>query len=710
MTSMRVETREQSPATGLDSLAVTSRATSRATKVRPTPRRFRPDIEGLRAIAVVLVVIYHAGLGFPGGYIGVDVFFVISGFLITRQLVTMTSNGGIRALPTFYAHRVRRLLPAGIAVLLVTVVAARIWAPVLSVKSIATDALFASFYSLNYRLASVGTDYQHIGDAASPLQHFWSLGVEEQFYFIWPLVIVAAALLFRRQSRRVLTLLVIGVIALSTFYSITVTVSSAPWAYFSLHTRAWELGVGALIALTAVSLARIPRPVRSLAAVAGLGAIVASAFVYSDATPFPGTAAWLPVGGTALVIAAGCGTRVPAERILAEPLMQCLGKVSYSWYLWHWPMLIIIPMAVGHALNTLELMVVVWCSLVMAMISFFLIEEPARRVKMPNLVWIANGFLLTGTAIAAAAALIAFPPSLTGNGSEATLVASGVESSRTIPATMAAAIDAGTTVRAAPANLTPGPAEAAKSLPPGRGDGCHADFTQVKQGACVSGDPTGNRTVVLFGDSHMEQWLPAFDSAAKKAGWKVVSWTKSACPPATITIRSSVLNRTYTECDQWRTQTIAKIGALKPDAVVMSQSETVVPGSVTPATFAAATSTTLAELKQVSNAKVTYLQDIPIPGKNSPDCVAANLDDVRACGYGADGAYSYPKRHDALTPAAEKAGATVVDTQSWFCTDQTCPAVVGNLMVYRDDSHMTAPYSSWLAPLARSIIEPTQEG
>jgi hypothetical protein len=485
---------------------------------------------------------------------------------------------------------------------------------------------------------------------------------------------------------------------------VTVTESSAPWAYFSLHTRAWELGVGALVALTATGLAHVPRPIRSIAALLGLAGIVGSALVYSDATPFPGTAAWLPVGGTALVIAAGCGTRVPAERLLGEPLMQCLGKVSYSWYLWHWPMLVIIPMAVGHSLSPLERGCVVWLSLGVAILSFFLVEEPARRLHLPNLAWIGNGFLLSGAVVAAALVLIMNPPSLTGSGAEASLTASA-ESARTIPASMATAIKGGTEVRAAPANLTPQPAEAADSLPPDRGSGCHAEFAQVKQGSCVSGDKTGKHTVVLFGDSHMEQWLPAFDAAAEKAHWKVVAWTKSACPPAEITVRNSSLNRTYTECDAWRARTIKRIGELDPAVVVMSQSETVVPGSVSPKAYAAATAATLSKLGKATSGKVEYLHDIPIPGKNLPECVAANLDDVRACGYDAAKAYSYPDRHDAIAPAARKAGAQVINTQKWFCTDSTCPPVVGDVLVYRDDSHMTVPYSTWLTPLARSILD-----
>jgi peptidoglycan/LPS O-acetylase OafA/YrhL len=685
-----------------------AKSARRARAARPQPRRFRPDIEGLRAIAVVLVVLYHAGLGFPGGYVGVDVFFVISGFLITRQLVNNVGRSGIRALPLFYAHRIRRLLPAAIAVVIATVVAARIWAPVLTVSDIATDGLYSTFYGLNYRLASLGTDYQHLGAAASPLQHFWSLGVEEQFYFVWPILIVAVMALARRRAHLVLLAVVLAVIVVSAYFSQTVTTSSAPWAYFSLHTRAWELGAGALVALSAPWLAGLPAALRNVAAGAGLAAIVASAFLYDDATAFPGVAAWLPVGGVTLVIAAGCGPRVRAERLLAEPLMQCLGRVSYSWYLWHWPMLVIIPMALGHSLGWVERVAVVWLSLVVALVSYFGIEEPARRLHLPSRTWIVTGLGLSGAVVATAALVMAFPPSLTGTGDEVTLATSEAASS-TVPPEMSAAIAAGLTTAAAPRNLEPEPADAADSLPSDRGTGCHADFTQVAQGACVFGDRSATRTVVLFGDSHMEQWLPAFVAAADLDRWRVVSWTKSACPAGETSVRSSSLNRAYTECDEWRARTIARIGDLDPDLVLVSQSETVVPGDVTPATYADDLATTMRKLAAATTGRVSFLQDIPIPGDDLPECVASHLDDVGSCAYDADGAYSYPDRHAAIKPALAAVGVPTVATQGWFCTDAACPPIVGNVLVYRDDSHMTVPYSRWLTPLARSVLERSTE-
>ncbi|WP_158604414.1 acyltransferase family protein [Nocardioides mangrovicus] len=675
------------------------------------PRRFRPDIEGLRAIAVVSVVVYHAGLGLPGGYVGVDVFFVISGFLITRQLVAAVAQQGIRALPVFYSHRIRRLLPAAVVVVLATVLAARIWAPALQLRSIVTDAAFTTFYGLNYRLAALGTDYQHVGTAASPLQHFWSLAVEEQFYVVWPIVVALALVLGSRRGRAALIVLVVAVVAVSSAYAVVVTRASAPWAYFSLHTRAWELALGALVALAAPALARLPRRLAAIGAWGGIAMIVLSAVRYTDATAFPGYAAWLPVGGAALVVAAGCGERTSAERVLGEPLMQCLGRISYAWYLWHWPMLVLAPDVLGHRLDAVERGAVVWLSLVAALVSFFAVEEPARNLRMPDWRWFATAFALSGTVVAACGAAVLWGPRLVGTGADQNLTVLGTTSSSAhgIDAVIERQLKAGLRIEAAPANLTPKPADASASLPPTSHDGCHAGFTQVQQGSCVYGDTTAHRTVVLFGDSHMEQWQPALDQLGRRMHWRVVSWTKAACPAAALTVQNPSLNRTYTECDTWRAQTISRIRALQPALVLMSQSENVASSSVSPSAFADATLRTIDALQAGGVVKVHYLQDIPIPGTDLPTCVASHLDDVGHCDFERSKAYTYPARHAALAPALRKAGVAQTDPADWFCTSTECPAVVGNVLVYRNDSHMTVPYSRWLAPALRPVLRAAKE-
>jgi peptidoglycan/LPS O-acetylase OafA/YrhL len=680
-----------------------STPTRSARRPRPAPRIFRPDIEGLRAFAVLAVVLYHADFGVRGGFVGVDVFFVISGFLITRQLVASVDRDGVRTLPTFYVRRMRRLLPAAVVVVATTVVAARIWAPALQVRPISWDAIFTTFYGLNYRLAVEGTQYLHQNDSVSPLQHFWSLAVEEQFYIVWPIVIVAVAAVGRRFRRPLLGLVLVAAGIVSFWYCVTTTEHLASWAYFSLHTRAWELGLGGLVALGATQLARLPRAVAELGAALGLVALVISAFVYSDSTLYPGAYAALPVAGAALVIACGCGPRCRVERLLAEPMLQCIGRVSYGWYLWHWPMLIMAPMIVGHALPWTGRLIVVWLSLAVAVVSYFAIEDPGRRLGRRTWQGFVLGAAMSGAVLAACAVVLSHLPLLVGSGA-ATNVVQADTASPAVDRTLRAAVSAGVEIQDAPRNLTPAPDAAAKDLPAADGTSCHASFTTIAQGPCVYGDPKGTHTAVIFGDSHADMWLGAFDRAGKANGWKIVDWTKSACPAPRITVRNSTLNRTYTECDTWREQVVRRIGALRPDLVFMSTSENLADASVTPATWSAATIATMTAVRSASGARVELLQDVPVPTFDLPSCVSEHLSSIRDCTFPTSKGHSFPQRHRDLATAVTRAGYLVVEPQPWICTEDTCPAIVGNMLVYRDDTHLTDTFSAWLAPRVAALL------
>ncbi len=344
-------------------------------------RKFRPDIEGLRAVAVTLVVLAHLGLGFPGGYIGVDVFFVISGFLITRLLVGEVEQTNSISFRKFYARRVRRILPAACVVIVGTTLACLKWDSPLRVRTDAIDGLYSAFSGINWRLAAGGTDYFSLGAAPSPFQHFWSLAVEEQFYFVWPmLLLVTGVLVGRRYGRRkAVVWALLSIMAMSLFLSITTTQSSPSWAYFGTQTRAWELALGALIAVTVDVWTRMPPALASQMSWLGLGLIGLSSLVFTSSTEFPGRAVILPVVGSALVIAGGCPAWPrSAEWLLRRRPMQFVGKTSYSWYLVHWPILMILPLALDHALSFTEKWMVLFGSLFVAVLMHYLIEQPIR--------------------------------------------------------------------------------------------------------------------------------------------------------------------------------------------------------------------------------------------------------------------------------------------------------------------------------------------
>jgi peptidoglycan/LPS O-acetylase OafA/YrhL len=326
----------------------------------------RPDIEGLRAIAIAAVVLYDAGLpGVGGGYIGVDVFFVISGFLITSLLLREMAVTGRLALLRFYGRRARRILPASSVVLVTVILAGYHWLGFLRGGEIASDGRWAALFASNFNFAAQGVDYLESPGAPSPLQHFWSLAVEEQFYIVWPALLALLIWLgLRHATPIVLALVLAASLACSVWHRAT-------WSYFSPATRAWEVAAGCLLALVAGHLDRIPAGLSTAMAGTGLAGIVVAALGYDDSTPYPGLAALLPVLATVLVLA-GRG-----DAVLGRAPLRWLGRVSYSLYLWHWPVLMIAAEAFGP-LAGLTRAGLVLLSVVLATLTYVLVECPVR--------------------------------------------------------------------------------------------------------------------------------------------------------------------------------------------------------------------------------------------------------------------------------------------------------------------------------------------
>jgi peptidoglycan/LPS O-acetylase OafA/YrhL len=356
--------------------------------------RFRPDVEGLRAVAVAAVVLFHAGVpGIGGGYVGVDVFFVISGFLITSLMLREVAVTGSVSLLRFYGRRARRILPASAVVLVAVVLAGYHWLGFLRGDEIASDARWAALFASNFNFAAQGVDYLASQAAPSPLQHFWSLAVEEQFYFVWPALLALLIWLgLRHATPTVLALAVAASLACSIWQTGTT------WSYFSPATRAWELGAGCLLALTAGRLDRIPPRIAAALAGVGLAGIVVAALSFDSTTPFPGYAAALPVAATVLVLA-GRG-----DALLAARPVQWLGRISYSLYLWHWPVLMIAEQAYGPQPGVVRGGLVL-LSVALAAVTYAAVENPIRhspRLRRSHLLTAAVAVLLIAAPIAVA--------------------------------------------------------------------------------------------------------------------------------------------------------------------------------------------------------------------------------------------------------------------------------------------------------------------
>jgi len=348
--------------------------------------RHRSDIQGLRAVAVLLVALGHAGVpGLTGGYVGVDVFFVLSGFLITGLLLSEALETGRVSLVRFYVRRARRILPAAVLTLAVTTIAAQHLLNFVRARDVVTDSIWASFFAANVHFAALGSDYFQQGQPPSPIQHFWSLSVEEQFYLVWPSLLVLALFgVARGHARRGRLLLVIAAAGVASLaWSIHVTAATPSSAYFSTPARAWELALGAGLAVAAPALARLPAYAHVLLGWAGLTAVACAAALFSGSTSFPGYAALLPAVGAALVIVAG-EHRLSVGRPLSVAPLRYVGDRSYAFYLWHWPVLVIAALYAGHDLSLATKLVLLAGAFGLSIVSYALVESPLRSRRWPT--------------------------------------------------------------------------------------------------------------------------------------------------------------------------------------------------------------------------------------------------------------------------------------------------------------------------------------
>jgi len=350
----------------------------------PGDRKFRPDVEGLRAVAVLLVVLYHADIPWlTGGFVGVDVFFVLSGFVITGLLLRERASTGTTKLLNFYGRRSRRILPAATLVIILTVLASYHWLGFLTGGDTAEVGRTASLFYANFHFISTGTNYLASQAPPSALQNFWSLSVEEQFYVLYPTLFIVTALAWSRVNLRLKLSILLAVSIVASFtWSVVQTPNNAVSAYFSPFTRAWELALGGLVAVGSVQLAKLPRPAAVAMTWIGLGGILFAGFAYTSTTTYPGSAVALPVIATALVVAGGTAApRMGAEWILRIPPFRWLGKLSYSLYLWHWPILIIAAQYAGHSLSVADNLLWVLLALGLSIVSYFAVENPLRHWK-----------------------------------------------------------------------------------------------------------------------------------------------------------------------------------------------------------------------------------------------------------------------------------------------------------------------------------------
>ena len=696
----------------------TPRARIDARRGRPTtPRQekavkssgFRPDIQGLRAVAVGAVLLYHANWSlFGGGFVGVDVFFVISGFLITGILLREAQSTGRIRLGDFYAKRARRILPAATIVLLTTLVLTVIFLPQIRWESIGVEALASAAYVVNWVFAA-GTDYLNAEVAASPLQHFWTLAVEEQFYIVWPLVLVAALALAHRAGRRddtadgrargmrAIRIGILLVLIPSLLFSIYYTAAEPEVAYFVTTTRLWELAIGAALAVFAPQVARIPHWLGYTLGWAGLAAIVAATLWFSDSMPFPGSAALVPTLGAAAIIAAGMNGRAErgVGRLLTIRPMRFIGDISYSLYLWHWPLIVIAPSVPFWGLTIYHRLALLALCFALAWLTKRFVEDPARGWKVLTsrparvTLWSSLAAMVVVALVAATAWFVNAPAYAAG--------ARAIQQLQEDPPPCfgaAAVLDPACADADFGDDILPAPGFAGIDRP---GDEqCFVQLTDARPVSCEFGsdDPDAPR-VALVGDSHAFQLLSTFQRMAEDNGWRLVTWFKGACPWNTTPL--STPGAFGAACTEWRDGVRDAMADAELDAVFTAAIATTPYASTG---YDSAHDAAVAGYRDAwgevldRGIPVITVADNPVWETDPNKCLrtrdVAECDAARSAVLVAD---------DPLRDAAAGLdGVTLLDFTDVFCDDAVCAPVVGGANIYRDQDHLTVTFADTLAP------------
>jgi peptidoglycan/LPS O-acetylase OafA/YrhL len=656
-----------------------------------TERSFRPDIQGLRAVAVTLVVIYHLWPSvLPGGFVGVDVFFVISGYLITGHLWRGFQRSGRVRLLDFWGRRARRLLPAAALVLAATWLAARFLLPSSQLPDTAEQIRASALYYQNWLLAHDAVNYLTAGQAATPVQHFWSLSVEEQFYLVWPLLFLAAALVARRRHpARVLAVLMVLLVAASFAYSVYETSADPAAAYFVTPTRMWELGAGGLLALLP---ARLPRA--AWLGWTGLLLVLASPFVLRGTTAFPGALALLPVAGAVLCIA-GASDRAAGwgpERLLSVRPLVFLGGISYSLYLWHWPVIDLWTAYAGKAPGLLAGAVIILVSVVLAWLTKLLVEDPVRRSRSLA----GHGWRSLSTALA-----VAVPVTLV------TVYIAGIPgqfNGKLGPGYPGAAVLSASEVSVRSEPVLPPPDDAHEGVPEYWQQGCLLPQNAVTPKECVYGDTVNpTLTVVLVGDSVAGNWFPALDKLALRYHWKLITDVHGVCTFTATMLVEPGTSTPYTACHQWGASVLHDLlTSIHPNVVITSELPelgTVSDPRVGTKAYADISVGMASYWTQLENhgISVVPIEETPTISFNPPDCVAKYGESSAKCEEPASSAI----HSDTPTVQATRlmdGKVKLVDMNQFICGPTECPSVVGNVLVYFDEHHLTSNYSRTMAP------------
>jgi peptidoglycan/LPS O-acetylase OafA/YrhL len=649
----------------------------------------------------------------PGGYVGVDVFFVISGFLITSLLLREVERTGSVRLREFWARRMRRLLPAAFLVLGVSALGVLALEPRVVWPQFFREILAAGLYVENWVLAIDSVNYLAASNTPSPAQHYWTLSAEEQFYVVWPLLVLLAlwfAPRLGRGRRHALFLVLAAAAAASLAYSLWVTSHDPSAAYFVTPARAWEFGTGAVLAF-------VPRVEGRVVLRVGVGwaalvVLVGSAFVLDAGTPMPGTAAIVVVLASAAVIWVGAprGSYSHA-RLLSSSAARWLGDVSYPVYLWHWPLIILLPGLTGHPLTTLDRLSVLLATLGLAALTKAFVEDPVRRARRFGLARPLVTFGYAGLAAALLVALCLVPREAVLHDNARAVVAARDLAAKPPPCFGAAAMDPrakGCPDHALDRVIVPAPAAAVKDTP--QYSVCYARaFTHptvpCRFGTAAARADTTVPHVAVVGDSHARVLMTALEPLVDQGRITADMFVMGECAWSTAPSADSEIGQ---QCTRWRARVYPYLSAHAEDYDVI----------LTTARLVTLLGTREARVRGLSQAwRAVTSQGVPVgvvrdnPGVDDPsDNPNLCLAKVAVAQANASCAFTrtanVDRWFDALSAAqARTPGTTLIDLTDLMCSDEQCPVVIGGVDVYSDGNHLTRTFARTLAPyLYRAML------
>ena len=651
-------------------------ATWTATLAVATPQHatgFRSDIEGLRAVSVAAVVLFHAYPDtLPGGFIGVDVFFVISGFLITRLLIRELAATGRIELADFWARRIRRILPAATFVLCATALIA-LMLPSVDARLLGRHIIAGSLFYYNWRQAGNAVDYLGQEDRGNPLLHYWSLAVEEQFYLVWPLLLTLVALFMRERAARNLRgplVALIAVLAVASFaYCVCLTATDGPLAFFSTLTRSWQFLAGAMVAVISLRARPEGQPLAGAIGVACMLVLLASFVWISESIPYPGVAAAVPTLATALLLHYGASSDSWSSAALSAAPLRYVGRISFSWYLWHWPLIVFLGLASVEggmlAGSTVPASLAIVLSFCLAAATYHHIEQPVRysaSLMASRRTTFVFGACLIATGVLTGLAMKWFAPDAVHIGHDVFISRAAIKDDRPVIYS----------------------------------DRCLLRHKDVNYAECVYGAAFGKKTVVLFGDSHAGNWFSALDIAAKKQGWRLLVRIKASCRPIEAP-QVHADGRDYPECGKWRSIVLEELESASTQLIVVA--------GMSSRHLAVDEQKIFQRLANV--APTVAMRDTPVLPESPSNCLSRAEHPGDCVWHLKDfpSKNSYPKTAESKLPM----GVEILDLNERVCPQSECRAVTVGRVLMTDKHHLTDSFSATLSDeFGKLLIQHTE--